>query len=60
MLEGKHTVGNGEKDVDVEKGVASQTHGRGLSVLPFEPVVLTFQDICYFVDLPEVCLRTGN
>jgi hypothetical protein len=59
-LEGKRTLEKGEGDLDLEKGVVVSPSGRGLSVLRFEPVVLTFQDICYFVDLPQVCPCFGE
>lgn len=41
--------------VEVEKVVGQP--GRGMSVLPFVPVTLTFQDVCYFVDMPKVCKK---
>jgi hypothetical protein len=59
-LEGNCTVEKGEGDLDLEKGIVVSPFGRGLSVLRFEPVVLTFQDICYFVDLPQVCPCLGS
>ena len=37
-------------EANVEKGM----------VLPFEPMIMTFKDVHYFVDLPSVCHRVSG
>lgn len=45
---------DGELVLEVVKGSGKQC--RGMSVLPFVPVTLTFQDVCYFVDMGKVVI----
>eukprot|EP00884_Botryococcus_braunii_P004769 jgi/Botrbrau1/14293/Bobra.0369s0007.1 len=47
--------GNGEvhEQVVLEVEKVAGRPCKGMSVLPFVPVTLTFQDVCYFVDMPK-------
>lgn len=38
---------------DVEEGDDQEGYGGGMN-LSFQPMLLTFTDICYFVDMPSV------
>ena len=41
-------------ELDLEDGTAQDEMGGGMN-LSFQPMLLTFTDICYFVDRPVVC-----
>lgn len=49
---------DGELVLEVVKGGGKEC--KGMSVLPFVPVTLTFQDVCYFVDMGKVMMFLLN
>lgn len=42
--------------MELENGEDQEEAGAGMN-LSFEPMLMTFTDICYFVDMPAVCNR---